>query len=279
MDSKLSMNSIFMKAIFIFLWLPVLLLTLTVGAVSAENADDILISPGDELKISVYNNPDLDTETKVSKSGFITFPLVGEVRINGLTLFEAEKKIASQLKDGGFLRNPQVHILAVSLQNQQASVLGHVKNQGRYPVEGNRNLTDIIAMAGGVDVNGGNVVTLIRAKGDNFVTEIIDIAELIRSNDMKRNPIIQGGDLIYVQRMHQFYIYGEVQRAGVYPLEHNMTVVQALSVGGGLTQRGTDRGVRIQRRNADDGTLQIFKAKHGDLVQPDDVIYVQESLF
>jgi polysaccharide export outer membrane protein len=58
-----------------------------------------------------------------------------------------------------------------------------------------------------------------------------------------------------------------------------MTVVQALSVGGGLTQRGTDRGVRIQRRNADDGTLQIFKAKHGDLVQPDDVIYVQESLF
>lgn len=268
-----------MKATFLFLWLPALLLTLMASVVSAENANDILVSPGDELKISVYNNPDLDTETKVSKSGYITFPLVGEVRINGLTLFEAEKKIASQLKSGGFLRNPQVHILAVSLQNQQASVLGHVKNQGRYPVEGNRTLTDIIAMAGGVDITGGNVVTLIRAKSDTYVKEVFDISAMIRSNDMKRNPIIQGGDLIYVERIHQFYIYGEVQRAGVYPLEHNMTVVQALSVGGGLTQRGTDRGVRIQRRNEDDGKLTIFKAKHEDLVQPDDVIYVQESLF
>jgi polysaccharide biosynthesis/export protein len=278
MDSKFSMNRNFMKTIFIFLWLPVFLLTLSASAVGTEGANDILIGPGDDLKISVYGNPDLDTETKVSKSGNITFPLVGEVNINGLTLFEAGRKIASQLKSDGFLRNPQVHILAVSLQNQQASVLGHIKNQGRYPVEGNRTLTDLIAMAGGVDTDGGNLVTLIRTKGETSVKEVIDISAIVRSNDINQNPIIQGGDLIYIERAAQFYIYGEVQRAGVYPIEHNMTVVQALSVGGGLTPRGTDRGVRIQRRNAD-GTLQTLKVKHGDLVLPEDVIYVQESLF
>jgi polysaccharide export outer membrane protein len=137
----------------------------------------------------------------------------------------------------------------------------------------------MIAMAGGVDADGGNLVTLIRTKEGTSVKEVIDISAVVRTNDMKHNPIIQGGDLIYVERAAQFYIYGEVQRAGVYPLEHNMTVVQALSVGGGLTTRGTDRGVRIQRRSAEDGSLQILKAKHGDLVLPDDVIYVQESLF
>jgi polysaccharide biosynthesis/export protein len=278
MGSKFSMKRNFMKTIFIFLWLPLLLITLSASAVGAEGANDILVGPGDDLKISVYGNPDLDTETKVSKSGNITFPLVGEVNINGMSLFEAGRKIAGQLKSGGFLRNPQVHIIAVSLQNQQASVLGHVKNQGRYPVEGNRTLTDIIAMAGGVDTDGGDLVTLIRNEGETSVKEVIDISAIVRTNDMKHNPIIQGGDLIYVERADQFYIYGEVQRAGVYPIEHNMTVIQALSVGGGLTPRGTDRGVRIQRR-ADDGNLQILKAKHGDKVLPDDVIFVQESLF
>ncbi len=134
-------------------------------------------------------------------------------------------------------------------------------------------------MAGGVDSDGGNLVTLIRTQGETSVKEVIDISAIVRTNDMKHNPIIRGGDLIYVERANQFYIYGEVQRAGVYPIEHNMTVVQALSVGGGLTPRGTDRGVRIQRRNADDGSVQILKVKHGDKVLPDDVIYVQESLF
>ena len=272
------MNSISMKTIFLFLWLTALLITSSANAIA--NDKDVRISPGDELKITVYNNPDLDTETKVGKSGNITFPLVGDVRLSGLTLSEAGKEIAGLLKSGGFLRNPQVHIQAISLQNQQASVLGHIKNEGRYPVEGNRTLTDIIAMAGGVDTGGGNLVTLIRKNDEGTsVKEVYDISELIRTNNMELNPIIQGGDLIYVERAPQFYIYGEVQKAGAYPIENNMTVVQALSVGGGLTPRGTKRGVRIQRRNPDDNQLQIFKAELEDLVQPDDVIYIQESLF
>ena len=89
---------------------------------------------------------------------------------------------------------------------------------------------------------------------------------------------MRSDDLVYVERAPRFYIYGEVQRAGAYRLERIMTVIQALSVGGGLTQRGTERGLRIQRRDAE-GNLQILTVNPSDLIQPDDVIYIRESLF
>ena len=158
------------------------------------------------------------------------------------------------------------------------SVLGLVRNQGRYPVDGKRSVTDILAMAGGVIPEGGEVVTLIRAEGNSFSKEVIDIIDMIRSNDLSRNVTVRSDDLIYVDRAPRFYIYGEVQRAGVYRLERNMTVIQGLSVGGGLTQRGTERGLRIQRRDAQ-GNLQILSVNPSDLIQPDDVIYIRESLF
>lgn len=255
-----------------------LLLATWMGSVGAGDAREVVLGPGDMLKVSVYGSPDLATEAKVSESGHITFPLVGEIFVSGLTPSAAERKIADLLASGGFLRKPQVNILTASLQGQMVSVLGNVRNQGRYPIEGRRSLTDVLTMAGGVNPEGGEVVTLIRADGSKSVKEEIDILAMIRSSDMSRNLNIRSGDLIYVERAPRFYIYGEVQRAGVFRLERNMTVVQALSVGGGLTQRGTERGLRIQRRDAE-GNLQILKVNSGDLVQPDDVIYIRESLF
>lgn len=158
------------------------------------------------------------------------------------------------------------------------SVLGSVRNQGRYPIEGKRSLTDILAMAGGILPEGGDLVTLIRSDGNKFAKEVIDVIEMVRSGDLTRNLNVRSDDLIYVERALRFYIYGEVQRPGTYRLERNMTVIQALSVGGGLTQRGTERGLRIQRRDVD-GNLQMLTVKSSDFVEPDDVIYIKESLF
>ena len=125
---------------------------------------------------------------------------------------------------------------------------------------------------------GGDLVTLIRSGGNKFAKEVIDVLEMVRSGDLTRNLNVRSDDLIYVERAPRFYIYGEVQRPGTYKLERNMTVIQALSVGGGLTQRGTERGLRIQRRDAE-GNLQIITVKSSDLVEPDDVVYIKESLF
>ncbi|WP_090634205.1 polysaccharide export protein EpsE [Nitrosomonas marina] len=260
--------------------LALLLYGLSIGFSHADskNINTSQFSSGDILKIIVYGNPDLTLETKVSESGNITYPLLGEITIGGLSPNAAEKKIADLLEHQGFLKKPQVTILTTALYNQQISVLGHVRNQGRYTIEGQRSLTDVLAMAGGVSPEGGNIVTLIRAEDGQFIKKEINLLSIFQSGDMNLNPVIYGGDLIYVAIAPRFYIYGEVQRPGFYRLEPNMTVVQALSTGGGLNQRGTERGVRIQRRDTD-GTLHVIKVKPDDLVQPDDVVYIQESLF
>ncbi len=270
--------AVVMKVIRSSICLLLLCLTTNISYADSENAYGSLLGPGDMLKVLVYGNPDLTTETKVNENGKITFPLLGEITIGDLTPTAAEKKIANLLESGGFLRKPQVNILTTALQSQQISVLGFVRNQGRYAIEGRRSLTDVLAMVGGISPDGGDIVTLIRAQDGNFLTEEIDVLEMIRSGDMSLNKNIRGGDLIYVASAPRFYIYGEVQRPGFFRLEPNMTVVQALSVGGGLNQRGTERGVRIQRRDAK-GILQVIKVKSDDLVQPDDVVYIKESLF
>lgn len=258
--------------------LAIIFMVLWAACIENVVAGESVLGPGDTLRIFVYGHPDMTTETKVSEVGKITFPLVGEVLVDGLTPADAERKIANLLESRDILRKPQVMVVTTSMQSQMVSVLGNVRNQGRYPIEGRRSLTEILAMAGGIVPEGGELITLIRSDGKKFVKEVIDVLEMVRTGDLSRDVDVRSDDLIYVERAHRFYIYGEVQRAGAYRLERNMTVIQALSVGGGLTQRGTERGLRIQRRDTE-GNLQILDAKSSDLVQPDDVIYIKESLF
>jgi len=255
------------------LWIVATLLAWNLGAAGAT---ELTLGPGDVLKISVYNNPDLATETRVSANGFITFPLVGQVQVAGMPAAAAEKKIASALVSGGFVKDPQVNILVTLLQSQLVSVLGQVNRPGRYPLDASRNLLDVLALAGGASTDGSDVVTVLHQRDGKTVKENIDVVEVVRSGQSQTE--LTGGDVVYVERAPRFYIYGEVQRPGQFRIERSMTVLQALAVGGGLTARGTERGLRIQRRDAN-GKLQQLDAKPDDLVQSDDVVYVRESLF
>ncbi|WP_211461646.1 polysaccharide export protein EpsE [Collimonas silvisoli] len=250
---------------------------LAIYAISAAAADTPL-GAGDALKISVFGNPDLSLETKVSEAGSITFPLIGDVSIGGLSTADAEKKISGLLTGGGFLRKAEVNIMVTELQSQQVSVLGQVLHPGRYPVSGKRSVTDMLAVAGGVGPEGGDSATVVRTRNGKTTKQVVNLAEMIQSADMKSNLDLSNGDVVYVERAPRFYIYGEVQHPGGYKLERNMTVIQALSVGGGLTPRGTQRGMRIKRRDAK-GNLQEIDAKQDEALQADDVVYVKESLF
>lgn len=240
-------------------------------------AADILLGPGDVLRISVYGSADLSLDTRVSEAGKITYPLIGEVQVGQLSVQQAEQKIAGLLQSGGFLRNPQVSIIVTSVQSQQVSVLGQVNRPGRYPLEGRRTLIDILALAGGANPDGADTVVLMREVGGKIRREVFDLVQMMRTGNLENPPMI-GGDVIYVDRSQRFYVYGEVQRPSMYRLERNMTVQQALSVAGGLTQRGTERGLRIKRRDGA-GKVQEIKAKVDDPVLADDVVLVQESLF
>lgn len=255
------------------------LIALLLGAVSGlARAEEVPLAPSDVLKISVYNNPDLTLETRISQSGTITFPLVGQVKLGGLVVSAAETKLAGLLVSGGFVRKPQVNILVTSPQGQLVSVLGQVAKPGRYPVDGKQGLIDILALAGGVLPDGGDIVYLIRKRDGASTKETVDLVKMMRAGDLKLNLDLSTGDVVFVERAPRFYIYGEVQKPGAYRLEANMTVQQALSVGGGLSARGTERGMRIKRRD-EAGQVTEFAAKREEVIRIDDVLYVKESLF
>jgi polysaccharide export outer membrane protein len=262
-----------MKSVYACL-LALLLAVCTFPAVAA----DVPLGPGDALKISVFGNPDLSLETKVGEEGSITFPLIGAVSIAGLSTSDAEKKISGLLVNGGFLKKAEVNINVTELQSQQVSVLGQVLRPGRYPISGRRSLTDMLAMAGGIGPEGGDTATIVRTRAGKTQKQVVNLVEMIQATDMQSNLDLINGDMVYVDRAPKFYIYGEVQHPGGYRLERNMSVMQALSIGGGLTPRGTERGLRVKRRDAN-GNTSIFNVKNDEILKADDVVYVKESLF
>ncbi|WP_332854348.1 polysaccharide export protein EpsE [Duganella sp. S19_KUP01_CR8] len=258
-------------------WAKWMMALLCCAALTAQAAE-VVLGAGDVVKISVYNNPDLGLETRVSDAGDITFPLLGAVPVKGLTVPAAEKKLSSMLEQGGFLRQAQVNMIVTSLQSAQVSVLGQVNRPGRYPLEGKRSVLEMLAQAGGATVDGSDNITLIRKRNGRTTKEQIDIIGMVRDANLERDIDLAADDVIYVERSPRFYIYGEVQRPGSFRLERSMTVLQALSAGGGLTARGTERGMRVKRRGAD-GKEQVIDVKPDDVLLPDDVVYVKESWF
>jgi polysaccharide biosynthesis/export protein len=254
------MSEVFMKRIVFGLFV------LAAAAVAYAQPVDKL-GVGDALRVTVFQQPDLLTEARVSEKGTITMPLVGEVKVEGLSPTQASSHIAAALKKGKFLNNPQVSVAVTTLRSRQVNLLGMVARPGRYPLdESSSRLADVIAAAGGIAPDGSGEVTVLR----EGKTHKVDV--LVKAFDLKN------GDTIVVERAPVFYIYGEVSRAGAYRIEPNMTVMQALAAGGGITPRGSERRL-VLRRPAANGKFVEQSVGLQHQVKPDDVIYVKESIF
>jgi len=259
-------------------WLCLALLPAVASAQIGVAGGDYRLGPGDVVRISVYGQPDLTTEAQITQQNRITFPLIGEVQIGGIEKSAAEQLIARRLGEGGFVIKPQVNVLVIGFKSQQISVLGQVNRPGKYPIEQASTLADLLSIAGGISPGGADVVTHITKDAQGKVVKRdIDLDQVLRNADMERNVPVVNGDIIYVPRARLFYIYGEVNRPGAYRLERDMTVMQALSVGGGLNPRGTERGIRINRHA--NGKVETLQAQLGDVLQENDVVFVRESLF
>ena len=236
------------------------------GAAAALAQTDKLGS-GDAIRVLVHQQPDLTTEARVTPNGTIAMPLVGEVKVAGLSTGEAAGAIAESFKKGKFLKNPQVTVALTTVRSRQVSVLGLVTRPGRYALDDTSSgLTDVIAAAGGVTPTGDDTVTVIRDGQSQRVALLGKPFEL------------KGGETIHVERAPVFYIYGEVTRSGAYRVEPNMTVMQAIAAGGGITPRGSERRLKL-RRAGPDGKLIERDASLRDVVKADDVIFVKEALF
>lgn len=255
-----------------------------VGLVSTAQAaeqNDYILGPGDSVRISVYQNPDLSLEARLNEGGSISYPLLGNVKLGGISVSDAEKKLASGLKDGNFIKQPQVSILLIGATANQVSVLGMVGKPGRYPlVTGSNKLSEVMAMAGGIIAGSGSDIVVVSGvrEGKAFRKEI-DFNKVFASSGSESDFLLQNGDTLFVDRAPQIYMYGEVQRAGAQILLRDTTVLQALANAGGLTLRGTQRGIKVHRRNPDTGEVTVIEPGLNDKLMPNDIIYVKESLF
>jgi polysaccharide biosynthesis/export protein len=207
---------------------------------SATPGDEYKLGPGDSVRIQVFQNPDLTVEARVSENGAISYPLIGQVALGGLTIGQAEKRISDALVKGGYLRSPQVNMNLLQIRGNQIAVLGHVQRPGRFPLETtNVRASEMLAAAGGVTQEGDDVLVVTGTRGGQEFRRVIDIPALFARSRPEDDILLQAGDTLFVDRAPMFYIYGEAQRPGPYRVTRNMTVMQALAAGGGITPRGS----------------------------------------
>ena len=251
----------------------------TQAQAQAGATNEYRLGSGDVVRISVFQNPELTLETRVTEAGIVSYPLLGTVRIGGQTVTAAEKLIADGLRNGNFVKSPQVTMVVLQVRGNQASVLGQVNRPGRYPLEvADMRLTDLLAMAGGTAANGADTVVLTGTRNGQPLRTVVDLPAIFAAGGQANNITIVNGDTVWVDRQPLVYIYGEVQRPGPMRLERDMTLMQALATGGGLTQRGTDKGIRVHRK-AEGGAVQVMEAKMDEKMRDGDVVFVRESLF
>jgi polysaccharide export outer membrane protein len=257
-----------------------------VGSPASSIAQEVSLGAGDIVRISVYGQSDLDTVARISSDGSVAFPLLGNIDLSGLSVRDAEAKIAAALTSRRLVMDPQVTIFverSQAAESESVTVLGNVARPGRYPIQatsgsGTENVAGIIALAGGLNDNAADYLLLTRTVGDDKSTIKVELRNLLQGGDLSENHSIQQGDIAFVPRMDEFFVYGEVQNPGVYRLRPSMTVIQALSASGGLTQSGSEKGITITRRDAG-GVARSIKVQMDDELQPNDVLIIKEGLF
>jgi polysaccharide biosynthesis/export protein len=273
------------RLITVFVWVLTLGIALSTPIASAQVVADrplLQLGAGDQVKMDVFGRPEMDTTTYIGDDGTVRVPLAGAVNIGGLSPAEGAEKVERALKKGQYLVDPHVTLTVVQSRSQRVSVLGEVRNPGRYPMESNTTVLDLIAQAGGATDKGSDVVYILRPDGAGSMKRFpVNLRGVMDSQDSAPAAMLQslqGGDSILVPVADQFFIEGEVRSPAPYRLDSGMTVMQAIARAGGVTERGSASRVKIRRKNAK-GDYTVISAKAGEKIQPDDVITVKERIF
>lgn len=245
---------------------------------------------GDQININVFGQPDLTTQVTLDAVGMITLPLIGPIKALGLLPRQLEQLVAKRLVEGGYLKEADVVINVQQTRSRFFSVLGEVVRPGRYPLENKLSLLDALAEAGGATDKAEPVVTLIR--GTEFSGGSEDAQAQPESAPGQRFTIdprtgpdpalastpLRNRDVLFVPAKQVFYVYGEVRSPGVFAIEPGLSLLKALSMAGGLTDRGSDSRVVVTRKQ-DNGHNQEAPAELTEPIRPGDVIRVKERLF
>jgi polysaccharide export outer membrane protein len=257
---------------------------------AAGPATAYVVGPNDVLGIKVLGEADLTGTYAVDTDGTIRFPFLDRVPVGGKTVQEIEFALTKLLAEG-FLNRPQVSVVITSYRSRSIYVLGEVRNPAKYNIEGQTTLLEVIAQAGSFTANAAQTINVLRYKdglagvpagtpvvpGDPRGAEILRVTQAdLREGRLSANIILQDGDTIFVPTAEKFYVMGFVKQPGQFVLEPGMTVRQAISVAGGISERGSDRRIKIIRKiNGKDVELD---ADMSDPVRPNDTIRVPQRL-
>ncbi len=270
-----------MKGLLVVLILSLLvILSIPITAICQE----YVVGEGDLLRITVYDHADLTTTVRIGGDGKITFPLIGEVSVNGMTTTQVEKEIARLLGDG-YIKNPYISVFIAEYKSKKLTVLGEFTKPGLLELRGDSTLLEVISNAGGVTVNAGDTLYIQRKilKGGNpsdaktEITITVDLKKLLEEGDVSVNLPVQDGDSIYIPRASFIYVTGEVSKPGAYKLERGTTVLKAITLAGGFTEKASKGRVKVIRKvDKDEVTVRV---NLNDTVMADDIILVPESFF
>jgi polysaccharide export outer membrane protein len=252
----------------------------------AQSAGDYVIGAQDVLTIQVFDQADLGGKYTVEADGSFSFPLIGRVTAGGLTLRSFEGELKKKLADGYF-RNPQVTVAVEQYRSQRVFVMGEVRAPGPVPLTGGMTLIEALARAGSTQPTASGEVAVVRApqgaKGpvlpnQEAASEVFSASiRDLESGSLSQNIELRDGDTIFVPRAETMYVFGQVKNPGGYAVQKDTSVLQALSLAGGVTENGAMNRVKVVRIVA--GSKQEIRIKLTDIVRAGDTIIVPERYF
>jgi polysaccharide export outer membrane protein len=248
---------------------------------------EYVVGSQDVLNITVFGEADISKRYTVDADGTIDFPFIGRVKAVGLTLRQVEDALVKRL-GAGFLVNPQVSVEVAEFRSHSIFITGEVRSPGAYPIKGNMTIVEALALAGPTP-NASNEVVIVRSKdaragagpllpvdSESVETTRVNIRDL-QSGKLSLNVELRPGDTVFVPRAETFFVSGHVRSPGSFVYEPGMRVLQAIALAGGLTERGSNRGIKILRQV--DGVEISIDARTTDLVKPGDTIVVRQRFF
>jgi polysaccharide export outer membrane protein len=270
----------------------ILALLLAVAPVPAQaptpppERKDYVVGPQDVLKVTVFDEPQLSGTFRVDLDGAFTYPFLGRIKAVGQSLRSIEAELAKMLADG-YVRRPQVAIEVEQYRSRSVFVVGEVRSPGKYPLSVEMTLIEALAQAGSTTSSAGSEVLILHpadlAQPQQLEpgvtppgrTSRVNLADL-QSGLAATNVILREGDTVFVPKAERFFVTGHVRSPGAYTHERGMTVLQAISLAGGLSEKGSDRGIKIVRLV--NGQKREVSAKLTDLVLANDTLVIRQRL-
>ena len=257
-----------------------------------ELAEDYRIGAEDVIQITVYDQPDLSISVKVSPDGYIPFPLLGRIKAEGFTGRELEKEVEDKLL-ADYLKNPQVSILIKEYRSRKVYVLGGVASPGIYELTGTISLLEALSRAGGLNNNAARHAVISRSQKQYNETGAVeeplkvDLKRLLDEGDTSLNVSIHDGDVIQIPSANSYFVFGEVKSPGLYSIDKDLTILQAITKAGGFTKIAAPSRTKVIRGK--NGTEETIKVDISDIIKgdkekniyikADDIVVIPESFF